>query len=55
VPPAERKRLEALRTDSPRFQSFVDARRNRRESWFIEPTGKIELCNVPLPIREAKN
>lgn len=51
LPMAQRPALEALRTDTATWQAFVEARRNRHEEWFIEPTGHIELCNVPLPIR----
>jgi len=52
VPEAERTPLEALRTDSPEFAKHVEARRNRREEWYKVPAGKIEVCNVPLPIRK---
>jgi peptidylprolyl isomerase len=51
LPPAERTELELLRTDTPTFREFVAARRTRRESWFRDPVGRIELCNVPLPVR----
>lgn len=51
VPAAERVELEALRTDTDTFKALVESRRNRRESWFLNPTGKIELCNVPLVVR----
>lgn len=51
LPPAERVELELLRTDTPTFAAFVAARRTRRESWFLDPVGRIELCNVPLPAR----
>ncbi|MBS7456484.1 peptidylprolyl isomerase [Coralloluteibacterium stylophorae] len=51
VPPAEREPLEVLRTDTPTFERLVEARRNRRESWFIDPVGHVELCNVPIPVR----
>lgn len=54
LPPAERVSLELLRTDTETFQHLVDARRHRREPWFIDPVGKIELCNVPLPVRQAQ-
>lgn len=53
VPPAERTRLEVLRTDTPTFTALVDARRNRHDEWFVRPAGYIELCNVPLPVRPA--
>jgi peptidylprolyl isomerase len=52
LPEAERIPLEILRTDTAAFEAFVAARRHRRESWFLDPVGKIELCNVPLPVRE---
>ncbi|HLF56788.1 MAG TPA: peptidylprolyl isomerase [Thermoanaerobaculia bacterium] len=51
VPPAERSELELLRTDTATFAAFVEARRTRREAWFLDPVGRIELCNVPLPVR----
>lgn len=51
LPPAERVNLETLRTDSDTFRSVIESRRTRRESWFLEPTGRINLCNVPLPVR----
>ncbi len=54
LPAAQRPALEALRTDTATWTAFVDARRNRRDDWFIEPTGHIEVCNVPLPIRAVK-
>jgi len=51
VPAAERVALEVLRTDTEAFRNLVEARRNRRESWFVNPTGRVELCNVPVPVR----
>jgi len=51
---ADRTEWEALRTDTPTFQQWVEARRNRREPWFVYPVGHVELCNVPLPARELK-
>ena len=51
VPAAQRTGIELLRTDTPTFAAFVDARRNRREEWFLDPVGHVELCNVPLPVR----
>lgn len=51
LPASERVNLEALRTDSATFRAVIDSRRTRRESWFLQPTGRINLCNVPLPVR----
>ena len=54
VPVAERTRLEVLRTDTKLFGELVESRRNRPEKWFKLQAGRIELCNVPLPVRELK-
>jgi peptidylprolyl isomerase len=51
VPEAQRVNLEALRTDSATFRTVIESRRFRRESFFLTPTGHINMCNVPLPVR----
>ena len=51
LPASERVNLETLRTDSATFRDVIYSRRFRRESWFLEPVGHINLCNVPLPVR----
>ena len=51
VPEKDRTVLELLRTDTATWTAFVDARRFRRESWFLDKVGHVELCNVPLPVR----
>lgn len=51
VADADRTPIEVLRTDTPAFERLVESRRNRHEPWFIEPVGRIELCNVPIPVR----
>jgi peptidylprolyl isomerase len=51
LPESERVRLEVLRTDTPAFRALIESRRNRRESFFKQPAGHIEICNVPLPVR----
>ncbi len=52
VPPAERTPLELLRTDTRTFADLVEARRNRRDTWYKVPAGRIDLCNVLLPTRK---
>lgn len=54
VPGAERSNLEVLRTDTPTFKALIESRRNRREQWFHVPTGRIEIGNVPIPVRQIK-
>jgi peptidylprolyl isomerase len=51
VPPAQRTELEVLRTDTPTFTAYVEARRNRREEWFKVPAGHVDVCNVPIVTR----
>jgi peptidylprolyl isomerase len=53
LPAAERTALELLRTDTPAFERLIAVRRTRKEEWFLDPVGRIELCNVPLPVRPA--
>lgn len=48
---ASRTGLEVLRTDTPTFAALVESRRNRREEWYKNPAGRIELCNVLLVVR----
>lgn len=54
VPANDRVALELLRTDTAAFTQLVEARRNRRDEWYKRPAGHIDLCNVPLPVRPAK-
>ena len=51
VPAGERTDLEVLRTDTPTFLAWVEARRNRHEEWFKVPAGRVDVCNLPLPAR----
>jgi peptidylprolyl isomerase len=51
VPASQRTDLEVLRTDTPTFTSYVEARRNRREEWFKVPAGHVDVCNVPIAVR----
>ncbi|AKC85637.1 peptidylprolyl isomerase [Pseudoxanthomonas suwonensis] len=55
VPEAERTRLQLLRTDTQSFRDVVEARRNRRDDFYKRPAGHIDLCNVPLPVRAARD
>ena len=51
LPRAEREKIEVLRTDTPGFAALVEARRNRRDDWYVAPAGHIDVCNVPLVTR----
>ena len=52
LPPSQRMHLEALRTDTPTFAALVESRRNRSDAWYLYKAGKIDVCNVPLPVRK---
>jgi peptidylprolyl isomerase len=53
VPEDERTNIEILRTDTKTFSDLIESRRNRRDEWYKVPAGKIDLCNVPIPVRAA--
>jgi peptidylprolyl isomerase len=52
LPAAQRPHLEVLRSDSASFAKLVEAKRNRKDDFYRVPAGHIDVCNVPLPVRE---
>jgi cyclophilin family peptidyl-prolyl cis-trans isomerase len=54
VPEAERSKFEVMRTESASFKSVAEAQRNRGGPWTKYAAGHIDLCNVPIPVREVK-
>jgi len=54
VPAAERSNLEVIRTDSAAFAALIESRRNRPEDFFQVAAGHIDLCNVPIAVREQR-
>lgn len=53
LPEAQRPSLEVMATDSPSFESLVEARRNRADAWYLRKAGHIDLCSVPIPVRSV--
>ena len=51
VPEGERAKVQVMRTDTPRFRDYIEARRTRTEEWFKHRASRIEVCNVPVPVR----
>jgi len=45
---------EYLSTESRSFAAYVDKRANRQDDFYIHPAGGVDVCNVPVPIREVK-
>lgn len=54
VAATERANLEVLKTDTQTFTDLIESRRNRQDEWYKVPAGRIDVCNVPLPVRKAK-
>lgn len=54
LPAAERVKLEVMRSDTPTFDAAVSAVRHRGGDWFKYSPERVELCNVPIVVRERK-
>jgi peptidylprolyl isomerase len=51
MPEAERPQFEVLRTDTATWRALLDARRVRREEWFVHSPRHINVCNASVPTR----
>jgi len=47
----DQAKIELMRTDTEAFADYVMSRAFRHEEWFVEPTGRIEICNINPPTR----
>ncbi|THD07228.1 peptidylprolyl isomerase [Rhodanobacter lindaniclasticus] len=54
LPPAQRPAVQVLRTDSATFAALLDAQRHRHDAFYKVSSGKVGLCSVDIPVREAK-
>jgi len=54
VPASERVRLFVLRTDSSSFQAILEWRRHRHDDWYKVSAGRVDVCNVPIPVRTMR-
>jgi cyclophilin family peptidyl-prolyl cis-trans isomerase len=52
LPPAQRPNIEILRSRSPTFQRLLAATRNRHDAFYVTPPGKVDICAVPVPVRD---
>jgi hypothetical protein len=41
-----------LRTDSTTFAALIEAKRHREDDFYTRPVGKIDLCNISVPVRD---
>ncbi|MGH7969451.1 MAG: peptidylprolyl isomerase [Limisphaerales bacterium] len=53
VAAGERTSIEVMRTDTTIFRELIESRRNRPEEWFHYQAGRIEVSNVPIPVRPS--
>lgn len=53
LPAAERPHFEVMRSDSPAFAAWVEARANRRDEFFVRPAGSADICNLMPPVRRV--
>jgi peptidylprolyl isomerase len=51
VPAEQRTNLDLLRTDTQTFTDLIEARRNRQDEWYKYKANRIDVCNVPMPVR----
>ncbi len=54
LPQSERTHLEIIRTDTQTFRDLIESRRNRHEPWFHYQANRLEIGNVPIPVRQSK-
>ena len=52
LPPAQRPNIEILRTGSATFQRLLQAARTRHDAFYATPPGKVDVCAVPVPVRD---
>lgn len=52
LPPAQRPTIEILRSGGPTFQRLLAAARDRHDAFYATPPGKVDICAVPVPVRE---
>ncbi len=45
---------EYLATDSASFAAYAYTRANRKDAFYIQPAGGVDVCNAPVPIHEVK-
>lgn len=53
LPPAQRPNIEILRTRSATFQRLLQAARSRHDAFYVTPPGKVDVCAMPVPVRDS--
>jgi peptidylprolyl isomerase len=50
----QQPRFQYLDTQSASFGRYLKLRANRSDDFYRVPAGGVDLCNAPVPVREAK-
>lgn len=53
LPMSEQPRFEYLSTESATFATYAEAIANRRDPFFIVPSGGADICNIRVPVRRV--
>ncbi|SFL22052.1 peptidylprolyl isomerase [Rhodanobacter glycinis] len=51
LPPAQREKIQVLRTTSPTFTAMIDAARHGHNAFYPTPVGKLGICDIHAPVR----
>lgn len=51
LPASARPVLEVLRTESAAYTAWLEARRHRKDDWYLHAAGHIDVCNALPPVR----
>lgn len=51
LPEGKRPSVSVMKTGSASFADYVAARANRREAFFVRPAGRVDACNVRVPVK----
>ncbi|BAI97984.1 MULTISPECIES: peptidylprolyl isomerase [Sphingobium] len=53
LPEAQRPRYQAMDVGSRSFADYLRLRANRKDDFYERPAGGVDLCNAPVPVRQA--
>ncbi|QDQ29352.1 peptidylprolyl isomerase [Chitinimonas arctica] len=51
IPAGERPALEVMRTDTPTWAAWVEARRHTSGDWYVHSPEHVDVCNLAVPTR----
>ena len=51
--PGERPSFQYMDTGSASFSDYLRLRANRKDAFYERPTGGVDLCNAPVPVRRT--